>query len=190
MTPLDRTPPVLRGGLWIALLMCLIGLGIGTAPARDLTQVEKVALVATVERFDSAMRDHRFDQVIEVLPPRIITRLATQAGIDVAMLRETMVQQVNEALKHVGILSFSMNLDRATYQALSDGTPYALIPTETVLRVGSGTTQTDANSLAMMDGGTWYLLDVNKAGQVALLTQAYPEFGGVAFGGKTTKAVP
>jgi exodeoxyribonuclease V alpha subunit len=54
-----------------------------------------------------------------------------------------------------------MDLEKAEFVALADGSPYALIPTETVMDLGEGGKyRATSSTLGLLDGETWYLVRV------------------------------
>lgn len=168
----------------LAVLLAAAPLAIAPASARDLTSVERVSLARAVARFDAAMRAKNIPGIIDVVPPRVTAHIAARAGIDQRRLRSATIQQTREVLKAAVIRGFAMDVTRAYYGATPNGTPYALIPTSTTLRVGGQDVTKASNTLAMQDGGRWYLLDLNQPSRVAIFTQVYPEFAGVPLGGQ------
>lgn len=86
-------------------------------------------------------------------------------------------------MKTVTFVSFSMDLEAATIATLPSGTPYALIPTETVMDLGAngGKMRATASTLGLLDGDTWYLVRTEDGQQVQMLKEIYPEFADVEF---------
>ena len=170
-------------GLSAAFMVEAIAVTSFPAAARDLTAVERISLARTVGRFDAAMRTKNIPVVIDIVPPRVVAHIAAQAGVDRRRLRSVMIRQTREVMDAAVIRAFAMDVSRARYGATANGTPYALIPTTATIRMGDQEVTKASNTLAMQDGGHWYLLDLNEASRVAIFTQVYPEFRGVAFGG-------
>jgi hypothetical protein len=183
----------LLGRILVVLMLTLLAfypvMG-GTAQARDLTADERTQLTKALETFKSAMREKRFEQVLDMLPPRIYAQIGKQTGTDPAMMRKTVAQQMTKSLKDVSVRSFSADLAKAEYRQLANGTPYALIPADMVMEAASKPREAKSTILAMIEGGTWHLLDSSNVQQVSIFSQVYPEFAGVQLGNKTTKAVP
>jgi hypothetical protein len=46
---------------------------------------------------------------------------------------------------------------------------------------GNGNISVNSHTLALMDGGAWYLLRVSEVQQIEILRKVYPEFAGVVF---------
>ncbi|MGF9757178.1 hypothetical protein AAII07_18400 [Microvirga sp. 0TCS3.31] len=160
------------------------------AQARDLTADERAQLTKALAGFQTAMREKQFEQVLEMLPPRIYAQIGKQTGTDPAAMRKTVAQQMTKALKDVSVRSFSADLAKAEYRQLPNGTPYVLIPAEATMEAAAKTREAKSVVLAMIEGGAWHPLDSSNVQQVSIFNQAYPEFAGVQLGGKTTKAVP
>ena len=82
------------------------------------------------------------------------------------------------------------DMARAEHGQVADGTPYLLIPTETVMTTGGeGKTLMRSATLALLDDGAWYLVRGSDAQQVASLREAYPEYEAVAFPDATMELV-
>ncbi|MBE7185644.1 MAG: hypothetical protein INR68_14700 [Methylobacterium mesophilicum] len=158
--------------------------------ARDLTPEENAALQQTVTRFDRAMRDGDLETIVEVIPPRVLKQIGDRAGLDVASVRAATVQQMRSLMSQVKIESFSLDLPKAEHKELTDGTPYLLVPTETVVAAEGTRTKTISDTLAMLDENKWYLLRVSDANQVGMLRQVYPPFAGVSFPETRTEVLP
>ena len=168
---------------WAALLVLVL---VAAAPpagsARAVTAEETVALTAAIARFDNAMRESRYADVIEVIPPRIIGAIAAKAGATQEQLRKSMLEQIDKAMAVVKIVSFGMDLKTGRHAELPDGTPYILIPTETRMQAeGVGNVRATSETLALLDDGKWYLLRVENPLHVAILRETYPEFAKVEF---------
>jgi hypothetical protein len=174
------------GALVVALLLaCCAAVG----QARPLTDAEKQGLADTVKAFDAAMRGQALETVAKTIPPRVKEALAKRANITVDQLNASVVAQMKATLAKVKIESFGMDLAKAQYRELSNGEPYALIPTETLMDTGSGKIMARSDTLALLDSGVWYLLRVNEPRQLAILREVYPEFTAVQFSGGTMEAV-
>jgi hypothetical protein len=90
------------------------------------------------------------------------------------------------------LVSFSMELEGAEYPALDDGTPYALIPTGTVVKPDPAKDEkisVKSKTLGLLDGADWYLVRVNEPQQVMILREVYPGFANVDFPAGTMEAV-
>ena len=67
------------------------------------------------------------------------------------------------ALAEVKLVSFGMDIAKAEHHELPSGEPYVLIPTETVMDTGDGKSAARSHTLALLDGGAWYLLRVSDS---------------------------
>jgi len=179
-------PTLLRRAAIAALLVFSLLL---PAAAREVTDDEKAALGEAIAGFDTAMRANDMDRIMGTIPPRILDAMAAQFSLTVDDLRAAMAQQMHEAMQTVLLVSFGMSLDTTKYAELADGTPYALIPTETVMEIpGTGKIKAVSETLGLIEEGTWYLLRV-EASQLPLLIQVYPGFADVQFSPGTMEAV-
>lgn len=166
--------------LRVALVAAAMAFGsAGSSVARDMTAVERTALDATVERFNSAMGEADYNAVAATIPPKVLQHIADIAGLDVGKLREMVVAQMEAALAVVKIESFSMDMAKLEQRTLPSGEPFALIPSVTKMDTGRDRITANSHTLALLDGGSWYLLRIEEAQQLAILRQVYPEFSGV-----------
>ena len=65
-----------------------------------------------------------------------------------------------------------------------------MIPTRTVVQTPGGTKlQSNTQTLTLEDGGKWYLIRIEDAGQIDLMRSVYPDFKGVTFPKGRAKAI-
>ena len=179
--------------LCVAVTMSMaIFAGVGTASvsARTVTAAETASLEQTVANFNAAMTANDFVTVAKVIPPKVLAFIAKSANVDVEALNKIIIEQMAKALADVKITTFSMDLLTAEHRELADGTPYVLVPTETVIALPDGSkTRVKSSTLALLDENVWYLLRVSDAQQLQILRQVYPQFVGVEFPAGSMEAV-
>jgi hypothetical protein len=172
-----------------AFLILLVA-GLSPAAARPLTEAETTALADKVAAFDAAMRASDYETIIAVIPPRVLKHIADGAGAPVDELKVALVGQMKEIFASVTMLNFGMDVAAAEHLELSDGSPYVLIPTTTVMEAeGLGKMKVESRTLGMLDEGAWYLVRIGDAGMVGVLRQVYPQFAGVEFPAETITAL-
>lgn len=170
------------------MLSCLAGAG--NASARDLTDEESVTLTRTVDTFDKAMESGDVPILVKAIPPRVIARLAAHDKASEDEIRRVLGNLIGQTLDALPIHSFTMDLSEADHGQLADGTPFLLIPTETVMTAGGeGKTLMRTATLALLDAGEWYLVRGSDAQQVDVLREAYPEYEAVPFPNATMELV-
>ena len=167
-------------------LLCLSGV----AAARDITDAESVMLTAAVETFDKAMESKDVPILVSAIPPRLIKQMAEHDKASEDDIRKAMGDLIGQTLEALPVHSFTMNMAKAERGALTDGTPYLLIPTETLMSTGGeGKTLMRTATLALLDAGVWYLVRGSDAQQVTALREAYPEYEAVVFPDATMELV-
>lgn len=151
--------------------------------AAEFTDEQLEGLAARIESFDAAMKASDMSQVMDVVPPKVLDKIAANFNVTTEQLIEATQQQMDQVMKDVEIVSFGMDLEAAEFLETADGTPYALIPTETVMDMGAagGKLKASSSTLGLFDEGTWYLVRVEDAQQVAILKEIYPAFADVEF---------
>ena len=157
--------------------------------ARDFSPAEQERLRAQIERFSTALNAQDFETVGETVPPKIFEFIASDAGVTMEQLRSALTAQMQMALAAVKITEFTMDARAISLTETPDGTPYALIPTKTVMETGGQTIEAKSHTLALIDGSDWYLLRVSDQQQVTILRKVYPSFATVEFPDDSTQTV-
>jgi len=156
--------------------------------ARELTGDEKASLQQSVNALEVAVRSWDMAAIANNMAPRIVAMAAKRAGItDQQYVAGFIDDAAHRAHPHVDL--FSMNLSVADYKTTPNGTPYVLIPTETVFSLAQGKIDSHETTLGMLVGGRWHLLRVDDETFFAELRQAYPEFADVAVPAGTLESV-
>jgi len=149
--------------------------------AREFSDAERSALKDQIFRFEAALKSNDFDAVGKTVPPKILASIASGAGVSVETLRDALKTQMQMTLASVKLVEFAMDTDAARFEQTTDGTPYALIPTRTLLETDGQKIEAKSDTLALVDEGNWYLLRVTDQQQVAILRKVYPAFASVQF---------
>ena len=148
--------------------------------AIDAAQLE--ALGERVAEFEAAIRASDFDGVLAVVPPRVLDVLATRFGVTPDQMRSVFRVQAAQTMRQVEIVSFTMDVEDARPGEVPAGVPYVLIPTETVMVEETlGRAVARSRTIALLDGGAWYLVRVDDDRQISVLREAYPGFADVEF---------
>jgi hypothetical protein len=151
--------------------------------ARPPSDQERASLATTVEGFAAATRAGDYARVAQIVPPKVVSAFARRAGVTpeevIAVMTKAMEQMFQGG--NIKIESFRMDLASADHKELADGAPYVLIPTHTSVALDGRRFQEQSHTLAILDGGRWYLLRINDAAQLQFLLEAHPEFTSVKF---------
>ena len=152
-----------------------------TAEAREVTDEDRATVAALVEQVDTATEQGDFVAVMDVVPPAILTRMGEASGLSTDELRDAMRAGMEEVMAEVEIVSANMDLGSAETGETSSGRPYLVIPTETVMETGGQQVRSETNTLALEEGGQWYLARVDDETQIRILQDVFPDFAGVEF---------
>jgi hypothetical protein len=169
----------------VLVLVLALALVASAAWARPPTDQERAALAATVSSFDAAMRDGNHARVAQTMPPKVLAAIARRANMTPDAVVAAMVKSMQNLQGNIE--SFGMDLGTAIHKELASGTPYLLIPTQTTMAVAGKRVQVTSHTLALLDEGRWYLLQVNSAPRVQILREVYPEFAAVEFPSGSTE---
>jgi hypothetical protein len=161
-----------------------------TTTAYQVPPADRAAIAARISGFEQAFINNDTTQIVNVVPPRIITAIATDSGVPEALLRSEMAKLTRAATRDVKVLSFGMSLDDAEFLTTPSGRPYGLIPTRTVVQTDDGRRlQSDTHTLTLEDGGAWHLIRIDEARQIGLMREVYPDFKDVTFPKGTAQVV-
>lgn len=163
-----------------AAALALFLLGAGPAAA-DLPQTERIRLAEAVDQFNADFATGNNRAIIEGMHPGILAHFSEMTGMAPSVLKATLISQIDEMMSQVTIISFNMDLTRADYGRTEIGRSYALIPTETVLKMdGVGEVQSQTTTIAVLDEGVWYLIRVDSPQQLDVLRTVMPDMAGIA----------
>ena len=152
-------------------------------------EAQKAQLADVVADFGNAFRTKDSASVVAAIPPRFIAFVAKQVGVTPGDLRSTLADDTAKTMREAEVLSFAIDVENAKYQTLADGSVIALVPTETVMRVDGQKYQANSDTLAITEGGRWYLMRVGSAQQIQVLRDIYPELSSVHLSSPKMKAV-
>ncbi|WP_298858024.1 hypothetical protein [uncultured Sulfitobacter sp.] len=157
----------------------------------NLPAEDRADIATRIASFERAFVQGRTTEIINVIPPRMITAIAIKGGVPEKTLRREMARSTLKATKEVKIISFGMALDQAKFMTTSTGRPYGLIPTQTVVQIPSSAQKLKSTSatLTLEDGGKWYLIRIDDSRQIDLLREIYPDFAGVTLPKGTTQVI-
>ena len=162
------------------------------APAfsRDLTGEEDAKLAQATQRFGDAIAASDYGALVKAIPPRIVKQMAERDGVSEDEINKALAELVGASMVAMPVKSFALKLPDAEHKELADGTPYMLIPTDTVIDAGGADkVLMRAPMLALIDGSDWYLLRTSDAQLVSVLREAYPDYVGVEFPQATMEPV-
>lgn len=164
--------------LSFALAVCLAA----TGPATAQTAPELASVRVAIEQFNAAFETGDYAVMLSAMPPRVLERIASRAGMSPEALLTQLEGQMAALMSQVTIEDFTMDVADATWGETTTGLTYALVPTETILRqAGAGRMRSETTTLALQEEDEWYLVRIDNAQQITMLRDAYPEFGDVTF---------
>ena len=164
------------------LALTLVAALAAPALARPFSDEETQGLAQAVQAFDAAMQGSDFGAVVDAsLSPKLLTAMAGSNNMTADQLKTLVIQQMQQAMQAVKIDSYGMDVTKADYEEAKDGTPYALVPSEVVMEIGGNKTKSSGATLAIIDDGKWYLLNVGQKDQAAMLKSVYPAFADITF---------
>ncbi|MDO5704607.1 MAG: hypothetical protein Q4G49_05955 [Paracoccus sp. (in: a-proteobacteria)] len=145
-----------------------------------LDQPRRQSLLQRAHAYDRLLRRGELAALRAFDPPRLAQALAAQSDQAIEMMRQADADVFGEGATGVLVLG-RLTTDQTRIGLARDGSPFALIPTRTLIafgRIGGEGAATEVRGvmLAFPDNGHWYFLRLNNAPTEAMLTRAYPQF--------------
>lgn len=158
------------------------------APARSLSDADKEALAELIVRYEDALIKRNYWALGAAVPPRVLKRYVDARG-DPTLERKLWValfvadsKEIDRQLGNT-IEAFTLNSPKARFEEAPDGTPYAILPSTTVVKLRSGDrVKIFSPFLALLDDDAWYLINVGFGGLMGSVKGLYPSFDEIEFG--------
>ena len=183
---------MMRSIVTSAVAVLSLGLTAHQSQAQEgFSAADRAKVEARIADLDRSISSGNLAGALDVLPPRLFQAIAQRAGVTEEELRAAVRQMAEAAMQEVRLVSYAMDLSAAPPMRTPDGTrTYLLIPTTTVLGLPDGSRMRSTTStLALEDGGEWYLIRIDDQNQIAIVRELWPEFGPVQFPTGTTEPV-
>lgn len=158
--------------------LAILAAALTAAPVFAETEADREAIAAGMDGLIEAVKAGEYGKTLTVLPPKMLSGLAQEAGISVDDMRDAADAAGASMMEQVTFESFDYKLDDARFDKTAER-EYALIPTSAVMTVMESSIKTSSDTLAMMDEGKWYLLRVETPEHIAQLVAAYPDMEGI-----------
>lgn len=156
-----------------------LALTLPALPALAFDASNDAAIASVFDRLAADISSGNMAGTLDVMPPALLQQMATQVGVSTDQLKEMVATQAAQAMEQVKIEETTYDLDTAQKATSSAGRDYALIPTRTVMQMGSDRVEATGTTLALEDGGKWYLLRLDSPEHLAMIGQLYPDLAGL-----------
>lgn len=161
---------------FLALLAVLFA---AQAHARAPTPEDRAALAQKTQALGDALAASDISAMIDGIPPRMLALMAQKAGVSEDKVRVAAADAARQAMTQVKFVSYTMDLDAARFGEGKDGSPYALVPTVTVMAIADAQYEARSDTLAVHLEDGWRLVRLQGASQIAIFREAYPQFADV-----------
>ena len=154
-------------------------IAVSVAPALAFDDADRAAVAKSFETLAENSKSENIPALVDSMPPKILEKMAEPTGMDVAVLKPMIVEQLKQAMSQVSIGEFTYDLDAMQSGTSDAGRSYAVVPTSVVMEISGASMKADGPTLALEDGDQWYLLQVQSPDQKQLLATAYPDLADV-----------
>lgn len=173
-----------------SVLLCLSLLLAAPVTAQSVDASDIAEIEALTAQFITDMESDDIAGVIDAIPPRILDHIAQSNGMEPALLRDALIQQMNQVMQTATIDAFSMDVDQLVTGVTPIGRAYALVPTTTVLTIaGANTMEAVSQTLFLDDEGEWFMVRVDDPSQEQILRAVYPDFATINLPRGTMRAL-
>lgn len=169
--------------LFLVALALSLTTGLALAAGRAPSPEELASLERDAAAFAKATERNKVKAIIDALPSRVITTVATSAGLAPDQVRKMLADQAKAFGKSAKAKDVTADLSNVT---IREGQRGSIIVTWTVLPM-TGTTLSGgqrvpftAKTVAILEKGTWHFARIDAAGQAEMIEGAYPEIKGLA----------
>ncbi|MEC7762416.1 MAG: hypothetical protein VX874_10960 [Pseudomonadota bacterium] len=140
---------------------------------------DKAGVQAAIQTFEANILSNNHEAVLGAMPPKMLTYIASQVGMDPSELAGSMAKQMEIFMGDVTIERMNMNTNRMTTGTTSGGMDYAFIPTRTTVKGPGGRQTLNSQTLALEEDGQWYLVRIEQEQQLNIVKAVYPAFANV-----------
>lgn len=156
-------------------LMLLPGAAFGQSP-EDIARITELA-----GQFATVTENSDMAGSLEMLPPTLIDSISAQMNVTRDEYIGHMIQAASQNASLVSVRSVTLDTDAMTWHEATDGSSYALIPTQSVVEISdtpggprSTVVQEVSQTLALKDRGEWHLVRLGSDQQQDNIRMAFP----------------
>ncbi len=157
----------------------VIAATISFSPAFALENSDREEIATAFDKLIADIETGNHAGFLDVMPPKIIDKMAEQAGIDTETFKSAIIQQVEGVMAEIDIEEASYDLEGATTGTSEIGRDYAVIPTRTVMETGDQRVEALGPALALEDEGQWYIVRIESPQHSKVVAEAYPDLADV-----------
>lgn len=156
----------------------ILSLALLATPVLAETQADRDAIASGMDSLIAAVQAGEFAKTFDHTPPKMMEQMSQAMGVSVDDMKAQATAAAEMVMGMVKIESFDYDMANARF-GTTDAREYALIPTSSVMEAMGQKIEAKGDTLALQDGGTWYLLRVEDPEQINMLHAAYPDMAGV-----------
>ncbi|MFV0361338.1 hypothetical protein [Tropicimonas sp.] len=164
----------MKTALTLAAALALTG-----APSLAFDDTDSAAIATAYDRMLSDTQSGNYQGVFDVMPPAFLENMAGQSGMSVEEVEQLVVSQMEQVMTQISFEEASYDLGAAETGTSAAGRDYALIPSRTVMKADGRRIEATGTTLAVEDGGQWYLIRLETPQHLQLVGEVYPDLAGL-----------
>lgn len=172
--------------LQAALLALALALPAAAQDAIDLAPVRKLAAA-----MEAASLSEDAAAMMGSMPPTLIEAMAADAGVAPERFRGMIRASIEAVMAAVDVEAFDIDVDAASSGRTGTDRAYVVIPTRgTMLVDGTDRVRVEMTTLAIEDGGEWFMMSIDDDVQIERLHDAFPDMAAVTFPASRVEILP
>jgi hypothetical protein len=167
-----------------AFLLCFLLITSTPVIAEPLTQEEQALLNDTRDRFIEGLIVFDVDVMMSIVPPRIVDFLAEANGVTPAELKESLRQELTQSRDEISFSNMRLETEGLDATRSEDGGEayvWGFARSAVEMTVSGTKFRAEGHTLALLEGGAWYLVRLAEAGEIEMMRALYPFFAKVEF---------
>lgn len=159
------------------------------SPVMAQTDEDRAAVSERLDALIAMISAQDVGGMIDSLPPPVLAITAEQTGVSVDQMRDDALAEFEATPSGVTFGEVGYDLTEAEWGLSPLEREYAVVPVDMVATVDGQSFRVRSYHLALMDQGEWYVMHVDRADQLAVLAEAYPDLSRLTIPAQVTTLI-
>lgn len=171
---------------FLLIILALFLVSLQPSTARPLTSSEQKMVAKSLAAMENVKSSQYAVTLVNLVPPRIIKKLAAQRGQTVKKYKSEVVQVTKAVLAdEEGLV---LKIDRSDMKVRGKRSPYLALESVATFRLKGKKHQTDNLIIGILENGRWYFVSASKP-LLRQLYPLYPDLRKIKYKGRTIRKV-
>lgn len=136
-----------------------------------------------IDTITQSIEKQDYTPVINMMPPKVVAVLSQKANLSASELKALMIKHSSSMMAGLkqagGSTTYDADLSRAKILTSNTERDYLVIPTKMHMIMQDKAFDMSGTLLAIQDEGQWYMMRIDNAQHLAIVSQAYPDMTGI-----------